>query len=102
MVRVTVEEKPGEPGSDLIDLTYFSQAVTPLVTALTDAGVLDWVDFDLSIVRGLAYYTGMVFEVHEASGAERAVAGGGRYDNLVELFGGRRRRRWGSAWATWC
>jgi histidyl-tRNA synthetase len=40
------------------------------------------------IVRGLAYYTGTVFEVHEATGAERAIAGGGRYDNLVELFGG--------------
>lgn len=88
LIRVTVEEQPGLPGSDLIDLTYFSQAVTPLAAALTQAGVLDWIDFDLSIVRGLAYYTGMVFEVHEASGAERAVAGGGRYDNLVELFGG--------------
>lgn len=43
---------------------------------------------DSMIVRGLAYYTGMVFEVHEPSGAERAIAGGGRYDNLIELFGG--------------
>lgn len=40
------------------------------------------------IVRGLAYYTGLVFEVQEYSLAERAIAGGGRYDNLVELFGG--------------
>ena len=39
-------------------------------------------------MRGLAYYTGTVFEIHEISGAERAVAGGGRYDGLVELFGG--------------
>lgn len=39
-----------------------------------------------SIVRGLAYYTGMVFEV--IAEGERAVAGGGRYDNLIELFGG--------------
>lgn len=88
VIRVTVEERPGDPKSDLIDLTYFAQAVTPLVTELAAAGVLDWVDFDISIVRGLAYYTGMVFEVHEASGAERAIAGGGRYDGLVELFGG--------------
>lgn len=51
-------------------------------------GIADWVDWDLSIVRGLAYYTGMVFEVHEASGAERAIAGGGRYDKLIEMFGG--------------
>ncbi|MBS0195642.1 MAG: histidine--tRNA ligase [Planctomycetes bacterium] len=71
-----------------LDLTFFSEAVRPLALELSQAGVLDWVDFDLSIVRGLAYYTGMVFEVHEASGAERAVAGGGRYDNLIELFGG--------------
>src|SRR5262249_21871131 len=49
---------------------------------------LDWCDLELSIVRGLAYYTGMVFEVYEATGAERAIAGGGRYDNLIELFGG--------------
>jgi histidyl-tRNA synthetase len=47
-----------------------------------------WCHFDLGIVRGLAYYTGLVFEIHETSGAERAVAGGGRYDKLVELFGG--------------
>jgi histidyl-tRNA synthetase len=47
-----------------------------------------WYAWDFSIVRGLAYYTGTVFEIHEASGAERAIAGGGRYDKLVELFGG--------------
>ncbi len=56
--------------------------------ALEAAGLLDWCDFDFGIVRGLAYYTGVVFEAHEASGGERAIAGGGRYDNLVELFGG--------------
>ncbi|MBX3409227.1 MAG: histidine--tRNA ligase [Phycisphaeraceae bacterium] len=77
-----------EGTSDVLDLTLFSEAVAPLATALAAARILDWVDFDLSIVRGLAYYTGMVFEVHEAGGQERAVAGGGRYDNLVELFGG--------------
>ena len=42
--------------------------------------------FSMSIVRGLAYYTGTVFEV--IADGERAVAGGGRYDNLIELFGG--------------
>jgi histidyl-tRNA synthetase len=77
-----------EGTSDVLDLTLFSEAVAPLASALAAARILDWVDFDLSIVRGLAYYTGMVFEVHEAGGNERAVAGGGRYDNLVELFGG--------------
>ncbi len=44
--------------------------------------------FDLSIVRGLAYYTGIVFEAHDARGELRAILGGGRYDNVVELFGG--------------
>jgi histidyl-tRNA synthetase len=58
--------------------------------ALVAAGLADWCEFDLGIVRGLAYYTGTVFEIHEASGAERAIAGGGRYDGLVELFGGPR------------
>jgi histidyl-tRNA synthetase len=51
-------------------------------------GIEEWCEYDLGIVRGLAYYTGTVFEVHEASGAMRAMAGGGRYDQLVELFGG--------------
>jgi histidyl-tRNA synthetase len=51
-------------------------------------GLTDWCEYDLGIVRGLAYYTGTVFEVHEATGVERAIAGGGRYDQLIELFGG--------------
>jgi histidyl-tRNA synthetase len=55
---------------------------------LQSAGVAEWCVLNLGIVRGLAYYTGMVFEVHEALGKERAVAGGGRYDTLIELFGG--------------
>lgn len=42
---------------------------------------------DLGIVRGLAYYTGFVFEVFERSGEGRAIAGGGRYDKLVEKLG---------------
>src|SRR6185369_16826468 len=56
--------------------------------ALKASGVAAWCEVDFNIVRGLAYYTGMVFEIHEASGAERAIAGGGRYDNLIETFGG--------------
>jgi histidyl-tRNA synthetase len=61
-----------------------------MLTILQRMGLLEWCQppLDLRVVRGLAYYTGMVFEVHEISGAERAIAGGGRYDNLVELFGG--------------
>lgn len=63
-------------------------ALDALRAALGARGIAEWCEWDLSIVRGLAYYTGSVFEVHEASGAERAVAGGGRYDGLVELLGG--------------
>ncbi len=63
-------------------------ALDEVRTAASRAGILDWCTVDIGIVRGLAYYTGTVFEVHETSGAERAVAGGGRYDGLVELFGG--------------
>jgi len=55
---------------------------------LSAFGLDDWCEYDLGVVRGLAYYTGTVFEVHEISGGERAMAGGGRYDQLVELFGG--------------
>ncbi len=51
-------------------------------------GVLDWVTFDLSIVRGLAYYTGIVFELFDARGELRAICGGGRYDNLLSALGG--------------
>ena len=56
--------------------------------ALIDVGLGEWCQWDLGIVRGLAYYTGSVFEVHENGGGERAIAGGGRYDGLVELMGG--------------
>lgn len=88
LIRVTIDNPASTGEDEVLDLTFFSEAVAPLVRALTAAGVLDWIDFDLSIVRGLAYYTGMVFEVHEAGGKERAIAGGGRYDGLVSLFGG--------------
>ncbi len=50
--------------------------------------VSDFCVFDPSIVRGLAYYTGVVFEVHDAVGELRAICGGGRYDNLLKDFGG--------------
>ncbi|HEX6628340.1 MAG TPA: histidine--tRNA ligase [Gemmatimonadaceae bacterium] len=51
-------------------------------------GVGEWVDFDLSIVRGLAYYTGVVFELFDAKGEFRAICGGGRYDDLLSNIGG--------------
>jgi histidyl-tRNA synthetase len=51
-------------------------------------GVAAWVQLDLSIVRGLAYYTGIVFELFDAQGEFRAICGGGRYDNLLNALGG--------------
>jgi histidyl-tRNA synthetase len=58
------------------------------LSLLESLGVQEWVDFDLSIVRGLAYYTGTVFELFDASGEFRAICGGGRYDDLLEAIGG--------------
>ena len=55
---------------------------------LSALGVADWVVLDLSIVRGLAYYTGIVFELFDAKGELRAICGGGRYDTLLESLGG--------------
>jgi histidyl-tRNA synthetase len=51
--------------------------------ALADFGLADYVQFDPTIVRGLAYYTGIVFEIFDRKGELRAVCGGGRYDALL-------------------
>jgi len=56
--------------------------------ALTDMGLGDFVEVDLTIVRGLAYYTGVVFELFDAGRTLRAICGGGRYDNLLKELGG--------------
>ena len=56
--------------------------------ALEAMGLGDFVDLDLSIVRGLAYYTGTVFELFDAGRTLRAICGGGRYDNLLSALGG--------------
>ena len=57
--------------------------------ALLDAhGIMPCIKIDLSIVRGLAYYTGFVYEVFEKTGEGRALAGGGRYDHLVKKLSG--------------
>jgi len=51
-------------------------------------GVADYCMFDIGVVRGLAYYTGVVFEIYDRVGELRAIGGGGRYDNLLKQFGG--------------
>jgi histidyl-tRNA synthetase len=59
-----------------------------LFEKLTAYGFAEFVVFDINVVRGLAYYTGIVFEVFDRAKSLRAIAGGGRYDRLVELYGG--------------
>jgi histidyl-tRNA synthetase len=54
---------------------------------VTSLGFADWISLDLSIVRGLAYYTGIVFELFDTSGEFRAICGGGRYDTLLKTLG---------------
>jgi len=53
-----------------------------------DYGFSDYLIFDASVVRGLAYYTGIVWEAFDRRGELRAIMGGGRYDRLLELYGG--------------
>jgi histidyl-tRNA synthetase len=60
-----------------------SQKLDQLVDGLRERGLADYVAIDVGIVRGLAYYTGIVFEVFDRAGKFRAIAGGGRYDNLI-------------------
>lgn len=56
--------------------------------SLEALGLKSFIEFDLSIVRGLAYYTGIVFEAFDCKGELRAICGGGRYDNLLQIIGG--------------
>ena len=59
-----------------------------LLGGLEAMGLAPYVQVDLGVVRGLAYYTGFVFEAHDRKGELRALAGGGRYDDLVGRLGG--------------
>jgi histidyl-tRNA synthetase len=74
-------------GSDPLVAKALDQ-VEEFLGVMDDLGFGDFVTFDLAIVRGLAYYTGIVFEVFDRKGEFRAICGGGRYDRLLELVGG--------------
>jgi histidyl-tRNA synthetase len=68
-----------------------TDAGEPLIAAVDALGAMglgDFVDVDLTIVRGLAYYTGIVFELFDAGKSLRAICGGGRYDGLLKALGG--------------
>ena len=68
----------GEPSAELLSV----------IENLTARGLGEYVRIDYRIIRGLAYYTGVVFEAFDCKGELRAIAGGGRYDNLIKLISG--------------
>src|SRR5215471_15178631 len=83
-------DKTAEKLGDLADPVFAmlksggkSAKLEELVDGLRARGLADFVAIDVRIVRGLAYYTGIVFEVFDRAGNFRAIAGGGRYDNLI-------------------
>jgi len=77
------EALAGEDGvqKDLDDLAG-------LIDALTQMGVGEYCTLDMRMVRGLAYYTGVVYEIFDTTQSLRAIGGGGRYDDLLEVLGG--------------
>ena len=80
LARLRAAGRFGEPAAQFERYFGHLDALLPDATA--------WVRFDPSIVRGLAYYTGIVFELFDRTGEFRAICGGGRYDTLLEALGG--------------
>ncbi|MDP9290740.1 MAG: histidine--tRNA ligase [Verrucomicrobiota bacterium] len=85
------DEKLRAFGTSLDDVRAFAAQANldwfgPLRAELDARGVADFVEYDLKIVRGLAYYTGLVFEIFDRKKTLRALAGGGRYDQLLGLL----------------
>jgi len=70
-----------EQGEPTAELKY-------ILNNLAVRGLRDFIKIDYQVIRGLAYYTGVVFEAFDRKGEFRAIAGGGRYDNLVKLISG--------------
>ncbi len=81
-----LETVVGELGGE--NLTARLDDWRKVLGALEAMGLSDFVSVDLGVVRGLAYYTGFVFEAFDRKGDLRALAGGGRYDDLVQKLGG--------------
>jgi histidyl-tRNA synthetase len=73
-----------EPAFKILDGTGTSEKLERVVAALRNRGLAEFAKIDLGIVRGLAYYSGVVFEAFDRGGKLRALAGGGRYDNLIQ------------------
>ncbi len=77
LTRTDLEKFINDPGNA-------SEAYQEISANLQARGLADFIELDLSIVRGLAYYTGTVFEIFDTKKTLRAVAGGGRYDTLID------------------
>jgi len=88
------EKKLSALGFSLADVNNFIESGKPtaelenILQNLTARGLGSFAKIDYRVIRGLAYYTGVVFEAFDAKGEFRAIAGGGRYDNLVKLISG--------------
>ena len=88
------DEKLGRMGLSRSAVATFIQQGEPttelgaILSNLATRGLGDYVKVDYQVIRGLAYYTGIVFEAFDRKGEFRAIAGGGRYDNLVKLISG--------------
>ena len=74
--------------SGIADAEVELEKIRTLMGYLDDMGLSEYYRLDMHIVRGLAYYTGIVYEIFDRAGSLRAIAGGGRYDNLLKLVGG--------------
>lgn len=86
MAAKTLEEIAAFCSSELAQKAL--EELKELWSLLEATGLNQYCEIDLNIVRGLAYYTGIVFEVFDGAKSMRAVAGGGRYDNLCAKLGG--------------
>lgn len=88
------QKKLAALGFALDDVNAFINSGKPtaelasIIANLAARGLREFVKVDYKVIRGLAYYTGVVFEAFDAKGEFRAIAGGGRYDNLVKLISG--------------
>ncbi len=79
----------GALASELGEGSPAVQELTSLLTLCDSYGIRGWIELDTSVVRGLSYYTGTVFEAHDRAGELRAICGGGRYDRLIGTLGGK-------------
>jgi histidyl-tRNA synthetase len=88
------DKKLAALGISLAEVNRFVESGEPtaqlksILDNLAARGLRDFVKVDYHVIRGLAYYTGVVFEAFDHKGEFRAIAGGGRYDNLIKLISG--------------